>query len=328
MASTRRASTDDELAQAVDAVGALSRSAADDGIGHKVAAQLALEAFSNQQEELLEAPPDLLAAWHWLTGGPADAGFDLFFESLRRSPRPSDAEAREAIQARLDGTACRAHAREAMAAAARHGWALAYALAWLWVSGDNSVMPPWVRHQFHEAGHLVRRLRDRACEDQGCPWCRERHNACKELKRFFNFDSFRPEPADQNGRPLQQAIVEAAMAGRHVLGILPTGTGKSLCYQIPALSRYDKTGAVTVVISPLVALMADQVAGLETSGIDSCVTINGMLSTRITTEPVADGGRDGELARGVGASEAGGPAGEVVREHAAGEPGAVGGEPS
>ena len=105
-------------------------------------ARLALEAFSNQQEELLEAPPDLLAAWHWLTGGPADPGFDLFFESLRSSPRPSDAEAREAIQARLDGIACRAHAREAMAAAARHGWALAYALAWLWVSGDNSVMPP------------------------------------------------------------------------------------------------------------------------------------------------------------------------------------------
>jgi len=56
---------------------------------------------------------------------------------------------------------------------------------------------------------------------------------------------------------MQQSIVEAALAGEHVLGILPTGTGKSLCYQIPALSRYDKTGALTVVISPLVALMAD-----------------------------------------------------------------------
>ena len=78
---------------------------------------------------------------------------------------------------------------------------------------------------------------------------------------------FRPEPAAPSGRPLQQSIVEAAMAGRHVLGILPTGTGKSLCYQIPALSRYDKTGALTVVISPLVALMADQVAGLEARGI-------------------------------------------------------------
>ena len=77
---------------------------------------------------------------------------------------------------------------------------------------------------------------------------------------------------------MQRAIVESAMAGRHVLGILPTGTGKSLCYQIPALSRYDKTGALTVVISPLVALMADQVAGLEARGIVACIAINGLLS--------------------------------------------------
>ena len=98
------------------------------------------------------------------------------------------------------------------------------------------------------------------------------------MKRWFGFDDFRPEPADADGRPLQQAIVEAAMAGRHALGILPTGTGKSLCYQIPAISRYDKTGALTVVISPLVALMADQVAGLEKRGIECCVTVNGMLS--------------------------------------------------
>ena len=77
---------------------------------------------------------------------------------------------------------------------------------------------------------------------------------------------------------MQQAIVEEAMAGKHVLGILPTGSGKSLCYQIPALSRYDKTGALTVVISPLVALMADQVAGLEQRGIGCCVTVNGLLS--------------------------------------------------
>ena len=59
---------------------------------------------------------------------------------------------------------------------------------------------------------------------------------------------------------------------------LPTGTGKSVCYQVPALSRYDKTGALTVVISPLVALMADQVKGLEARGIISSVTINGLLS--------------------------------------------------
>ena len=178
----------------------------------------------------------------------------------------------------MAGSACATHAGEVLADPARSGWALAYALAWLSVAGGNSVMPPWVRHQFPEAGRLVRQLRDTACGDSACEWCRDRHDARRELKRRFGFDGFRPEPASADGRPMQQAIVEAAMSGEHVLGILPTGTGKSLCYQIPALSRYDKTGALTVVISPLVALMADQVAGLEAHGIGSCVAINGLLS--------------------------------------------------
>ena len=161
---------------------------------------------------------------------------------------------------------------------ARDGWPLAYALAWLSVAGGNSVMPPWVRHQFPEAGRLVRRLRDQACTDPQCGWCRERHDACRELKRWFDFPEFRPEPADAEGRPLQQVVVEAAMSGRHALAILPTGTGKSVCYQVPALSRFDKTGALTIVISPLVALMADQVAALEARGIACCAALNGLLS--------------------------------------------------
>ena len=241
-------------------------------------ARLTLEVFGNQQQALSEAPSDLLAAWHWLTTADGGTGFDRVFASVRRLGRPSDAEANDAIHTRLSGDACETHAREVITDAVRHGWALAYALAWLSVSGGNSVMPPWVRHQFPEAGQLVRRLRDGACIDPACGWCRERHDARKELSRWFGFDRFRPEPTDEAGRPMQQSIVEAAMAGEHVLGILPTGTGKSLCYQIPALSRYDKTGALTVVISPLVALMADQMAGLEARGIGSCVTINGLLS--------------------------------------------------
>ena len=45
---------------------------------------------------------------------------------------------------------------------------------------------------------------------------------------------------------MQEAIVKTAMEGKHVLGILPTGVGKSVCYQVLALSRYDKTGALTI----------------------------------------------------------------------------------
>ena len=244
-------------------------------------AGLALEVFGEQRDALAKADPDLLTGWHWLTTpepGGVDRALDDFFTTLRRAPRPAEAEVHAAIHRLLDGQACATYSREAVSEAARAGWALAYALAWLSVAGGDSVMPPWVRHQFPESGRLVRRLRDTACADTACGWCRERHDARREMKRWFGFEDFRPEPADAAGRPMQQAIVEEAMAGGHALGILPTGTGKSLCYQIPAISHYDKTGALTVVISPLVALMADQVAGLEARGIDCCVTVNGMLS--------------------------------------------------
>ena len=243
--------------------------------------RLALELFGDEREALAKTAPDLLAALHWLctpqhTGD--DRALNAFFRNIRRARRPSQTEATAAIDRRLEHAACTSQAREVMADADRLGWSLAYALAWLSVAGGNSVMPPWVRHQFPEAGRLVRRLRDTACTDPACGWCREFHDAGKELTRWFGYDGFRPEPADDDGRPMQQAIVEEAMAGRSALGILPTGTGKSLCYQIPALSRYDKTGALTLVISPLVALMADQVAGLEERGIGCCVTINSLLS--------------------------------------------------
>ncbi|WP_232816501.1 RecQ family ATP-dependent DNA helicase [Paracoccus zhejiangensis] len=161
----------------------------------------------------------------------------------------------------------------------RLGWPMAYALAWISVAGGDSVMPPWVRMQFREASLIVRHLRDTACDSPDCSWCREQSDPGRALTRWFGFDAFRPQPQEpETGRPLQERIVEEAMRGQSILGILPTGTGKSLCYQIPALTKFDKTGALTVVISPLVALMADQVQGMERAGISSAVTINGMLS--------------------------------------------------
>ena len=241
--------------------------------------RLSLDLLSDQYRALQNVQPELLTSLHWLTTrGPYAEGFDSFFAIIRGDILPSEAEARAAIQARLKNISCSTQSRNLLTGVLQDGWPLAYTLAWLSVSGGNSVMPPWVRHEFPESSELVRRLRDTACTETDCKWCREKHDARKELKRWFGFDDFRPNPEDSAGRPMQRSIVEAVMAQEHVLGILPTGTGKSLCYQIPALSRYDKTGALTVVISPLVALMADQVAGLEARGIGSCVTVNGQLS--------------------------------------------------
>lgn len=245
-------------------------------------ARLTLEVFQDQYDALCvlrEDSPELLLAWHWLTTAvEPTSGLNRFFTLIRGKPRPPEAEVLAAVSKFLAGKICATSMREIMREVVTQGWPLAYALAWLSVAGGNSVMPPWVRHQFPEAGRLVRRLRDTACTNPSCEWCRERHDARKELTRWFGFPDFRPEPVDTNGQPFQRTIVEAAMAGRHLLGILPTGTGKSLCYQIPALSRFDKTGALTVVISPLVALMADQIAGLVARGINSSVSINGLLS--------------------------------------------------
>jgi len=74
------------------------------------------------------------------------------------------------------------------------------------------------------------------------------------LKQYFGFSSF---------RPLQEEIIHDALAGRDVFAVLPTGGGKSLCFQLPALAR----PGLTVVVSPLIALMKDQVDALQAAGV-------------------------------------------------------------
>ena len=74
------------------------------------------------------------------------------------------------------------------------------------------------------------------------------------LHGVFGFDEF---------RGTQEVVVEALLAGRHALAVMPTGSGKSLCFQIAALVR----GGLTIVVSPLVALMHDQVTGLRLAGV-------------------------------------------------------------
>ena len=244
-------------------------------------ARLVFEVLGNQIEALKGQSVDLLLAWHHLaTRLDRSDGFDAVFQEIRNANAPDRGPAMTAIRRLLENQACSAQVDSTLDTLkdAQMAWPMAYALAWISVSGGESVMPPWVRASFPKAALIVRQLRDTNCGEPGCTWCATMNDPKGALKRWFGFPAYRPEPSDAEGRPLQEVIVEKTMAHSNVLGILPTGTGKSVCYQVPALSLYDKTGALTVVISPLVALMADQVQGMERMGISSAVTVNGMLS--------------------------------------------------
>ena len=74
------------------------------------------------------------------------------------------------------------------------------------------------------------------------------------LKRYFGHSAFRPG---------QETLIDGLLSGRDVLGVMPTGAGKSMCYQIPPLAMEG----MTLVISPLISLMADQVAALNQAGV-------------------------------------------------------------
>ena len=95
------------------------------------------------------------------------------------------------------------------------------------------------------------------------PLTPERETAKWEaLKGAFGFDAFRPG---------QEAIIDAILGGTPVLAVMPTGAGKSLCYQVPAIAL----GGLTIVVSPLVALMNDQVASLRLAGVPAAAIHSG-----------------------------------------------------
>src|SRR3954464_2970172 len=102
------------------------------------------------------------------------------------------------------------------------------------------------------------------------------------LRDSFGFPGFRPG---------QREACEAALAGRDVLVVMPTGSGKSLCYQLPALMRED----LTIVVSPLVALMQDQVDALHARGLGDRVALVNAQQDSGTNAEVVGAAAAGEL---------------------------------
>ncbi len=153
----------------------------------------------------------------------------------------------------------------------------AYALAIITVDDTESLPPKWLEHQFPKALNLINQLRIDCPGNKGCSYC---HclSPIHGLQRFFGFKSFRSFNYE-TGKPLQQQVVEAALAQKSLLAIFPTGGGKSLTFQLPALMQGAANRSLTVIISPLQSLMKDQVDVLEKRHDNtSAATINGMLS--------------------------------------------------
>jgi len=157
----------------------------------------------------------------------------------------------------------------------------AYIHSWLNVSGADSVLPYWLCHRFPQIRAYLHMVRIRHCSSTDCAYCSEIHSPTKALQRYFRFDAFRQTPCvpGEPDKSLQERIVATAMEGKSSLSILPTGGGKSICFQIPALNRYECTGALSIVVSPLQSLMKDQVENLRSRvGILHCNALYGLLT--------------------------------------------------
>lgn len=150
---------------------------------------------------------------------------------------------------------------------------LAYALAVIGSDDYNSITPRWILKNYPRIENVIKYLCNTPC-DVKCDYCSEKLNIHKELKKIFGYSSFRT----YNGEPLQEKATQAAVDGKSLLAVFPTGGGKSITFQLPALIAGKTVHGLSVVISPLQSLMKDQVDNLSEIGIVDAVTINGLIS--------------------------------------------------
>ncbi len=149
---------------------------------------------------------------------------------------------------------------------ARHSETLEWMVVYraLYDNGDLWVRPlsMW-EEQVEYNGQTVARFQP---ENEVCNRESSVENPTEVLRRYFGYDSFRDG---------QEAVVQSILSGRDTLAVMPTGSGKSICYQVPALAK----SGVAIVISPLISLMKDQVQSLKQSGVPAAY-LNSSLTER------------------------------------------------
>ena len=150
---------------------------------------------------------------------------------------------------------------------------LAYAVSQINIIKYDSMTPPWVLKNYPRVENILHLLRGQKCL-ASCAYCAKSLDETKALKRYFHYDEFR----SYDGMPLQKSAAVAAIGGKSILAIFPTGGGKSITFQLPALMAGENEKGLTVVMSPLQSLMKDQTDNLEYQhNITEAVTINSSL---------------------------------------------------
>ena len=234
----------------------------------------------NDCEKAKELLMDEIAAWNLLSENKRKIftlllqheeefrGFLMYVGTIETDETVTDVS--ELILSEYKNHIC-AHA-DIPALAAQSPCGLAYALALIGTDDYQSVTPGWVLHNYPEVEHFIYVLCHTQCAD-GCEYCNHMLDIHYNLKQLFGYDAFRT----YDGEPLQEQASQAAVDGKSLLAIFPTGGGKSLTFQLPALMDGRTVHGLTVVISPLQSLMKDQVDNLADRGFTDAVTINGLL---------------------------------------------------
>lgn len=170
---------------------------------------------------------------------------------------------------------------------AQYPTALAYSLSLIHCQQRHSITPAWLLHQHPEIEHIFTQLCATPCQTI-CHYCQQHLDITKNLQKYFGYPNFR----EYDGKPLQAQAAQSAVLQQSLLAVFPTGGGKSITFQVPALMAGEYSKALTVIISPLQSLMKDQVDNLEQRDITEAVTINGLLDPierQKSLERVADG---------------------------------------
>lgn len=234
----------------------------------------------NDCEKAKELLMDEIAAWNLLSENKRKIftlllqheeefrGFLMYVGTIETDETTTDVS--ELILSEYKNHIC-AHA-DIPALAAQSPCGLAYALALIGTDDYQSVTPGWGLHNYPEVEHFIYVLCHTQCAD-GCEYCNHMLDIHYNLKQLFGYDAFRT----YDGEPLQEQASQAAVDGKSLLAIFPTGGGKSLTFQLPALMDGRTVHGLTVVISPLQSLMKDQVDNLADRGFTDAVTINGLL---------------------------------------------------